>query len=168
MQSYKVTLFGHRDLYRYNRIEEKLYLLLRDLICEKAYLEIYIGRNGDFDLLVRSVVKRLQDNLGNERSEMILVLPYREKNMEFYETHYDSVIIPSCLCNVHPKGAIVKRNRWMVEQCDLLICYVECENGGAFSAMKYAKKLQKKIINLAVDKEDDWKKLLESKDTRHF
>ena len=59
------------------------------------------------------------------------------------------MIIPECIGKTHPKGAITKRNRWMVEQADLLICYIEREEGGAFTALKYAKKQKKTIINLA-------------------
>ena len=69
--------------------------------------------------------------------------------MEHYEKYYDSVIIPECIAKTHPKGAITKRNRWMIEQADLFICFVEHEEGGAYTALKYAKKLGKKIINLA-------------------
>ena len=31
---------------------------------------------------------------------------------------------------------------------DLVICYVEKENGGAYNAMKYAESVGKKVINL--------------------
>lgn len=55
----------------------------------------------------------------------------------------------------HPKGAITKRNRWMVEQADLLVCYVEQDEGGAYAALKYAKKLGKKTINLAIESDDE-------------
>ncbi|MBE6646325.1 MAG: DUF1273 domain-containing protein, partial [Ruminococcaceae bacterium] len=55
-------------------------------------------------------------------------------------------MIPECIGRTHPKCAITKRNRWMVEACDLFICYVEREDGGAYTAMKYAKKLEKKVI----------------------
>ena len=77
-----------------------------------------------------------------------------EKDMEYYEAYYNNVMIPECIGRTHPKGAITKRNRWMVEACDLFICYVEREDGGAYTAMKYAKKLEKKVINLAKIEED--------------
>ena len=92
--------------------------------------------------------------MGKANSEFIYVLPYPEKDMEYYEAYYDNVMIPECIGRTHPKGAITKRNRWMVEACDLFICYVEREDGGAYTAMKYAKKLEKKVINLAKIEED--------------
>ena len=49
---------------------------------------------------------------------------------------------------VHPKSAITLKNRWVVDFSDLVIVYVEKSKGGAYTAMKYAEKQNKKIINL--------------------
>ena len=38
----------------------------------------------------------------------------------------------------------------MVEKSDLVICYVERESGGAYSAIKYAKKLKKRVVNIGI------------------
>ena len=150
MEIYKVTLFGHRDLYEHQKVEERLYPILQGLIRTKPYVEIYIGRNGEFDVFSASIVKRAQKAVESHNSGMTLVLPYHNKDIEYYYQYYDSVIIPECIEKTHPKGAITKRNRWMVEECDLFICYVTHENGGAYTALKYANKLGKDIINLAV------------------
>ena len=37
----------------------------------------------------------------------------------------------------------------MVEESDLFLCYVERPSGGAYTALQYAKRLGKDIINLA-------------------
>ena len=37
----------------------------------------------------------------------------------------------------------------MIDRSQLLICYVEHNKGGAYTAMKYAEKLGSEIINLA-------------------
>ena len=152
--TYRVVLFGHRDFYGHRTLDDRLYPLLKDLLRTKPFVEIYIGRNGDFDIYAATVVKRVQDAMGKANSEFTCVLPYPEKDIEYYEKYYDNVMIPECIGRTHPKGAITKRNRWMVEQADLFVCYVEREEGGAYTAMKYAKKLDKHIINLA-EKESD-------------
>ena len=149
MQPYKITLIGHRDIYEYRKIRDGLNTLLRLLMHKKPYLEIYLGRNGDFDLLATSVVRKIQDDCGRAYCAMTLVLPYTLANMDYYERHYDSIFIPEFATRVHPKNAITLRNRWMVEECDLFVCYVEHPRGGANQALKYAKKLRKQIINLA-------------------
>ncbi len=38
----------------------------------------------------------------------------------------------------------------MIEQSDLVIIYIERKEGGAYTAMKYAEKLNKKVINLYI------------------
>lgn len=149
MNTYKIALFGHRDICAHKAIEKSLRSLLGGLMREKTHLQIYIGRDGEFDIFAASVVKQIQEALGKESSEMILVLPYKRKDIEYLDGYYDSVIIPDCLCNLHPKSAISRRNRWMVEICDLIIGYIENSVGGAYAAVKYAKKLNKPLINLA-------------------
>ena len=146
---YRVVLFGHRDFNGHRALDERLFPLLKDIIRIKPYVEMYIGRNGEFDLYAAALIKSIQNAMGKTNNELICVLPYPEKNMEYYEEYYDSVIIPECAELSHPKGAIKKRNKWMVEQADLLVCYVERKEGGAYTALKYAKKLEKQIINLA-------------------
>ena len=147
--TYKVVLFGHRDFDGHRMLDEKLYPLLKELIRAKAYVEIYIGRNGEFDIYAATIVKRVQAACGSDNNSFICVLPYKSKDIDHYEDYYDSVIIPECVENTHPKGALTKRNKWMIEESDLLICYVERKCGGAFNALKYAEKLGKKIVNLA-------------------
>ena len=152
---FRVVLFGHRDLSSYKKIEKRLFPILHKLINTKPFSEVYIGRNGEFDIFAASIVKRAQRLYGNENSELTLVLPYLQKDIEHYEKYYDNVIIPECVENAHPKSAITKRNRWMIENCNLFICYVENEHGGAYNCLKYAEKLGKTIINLAADNDFD-------------
>ena len=66
--------------------------------------------------------------------------------MEDFEKYYDRVDFP---ISAHPKLAITKRNEWMAEQADLILCYIERESGEAYKAVKFAEKLGKEIINLA-------------------
>ena len=61
----------------------------------------------------------------------ILTLPYTVKNIEYYADYYDEIVIPDAIGGAHPKAAITLRNRWMAEICDLVICYIEREEGWA-------------------------------------
>lgn len=148
MESYRVVLFGNRCIPSLRKLEDVLYPMLRELTVEKPYVEFYIGRNGDFDIFAASIIKRVQNAVGRERSEMTLVLPYPTKDLAYYEQYYDRVMIPDTVTGIHPKRAIEARNRWMVAQCDLLICYAAYDHGGAYAALQYAKRLQKRVINL--------------------
>lgn len=150
---YRVALFGHRDFYAQRRLDDKLYPLLKELLRTKPFVEILIGRDGEFDRYAASVVKRVQDAMGKERCELNLVLSYKKKDIEDFEKYYDRVNIP---ISAHPKLAITKRNEWMAEQADLILCYIERESGGAYQAVKYAKKLGKEVINLAEEETEGY------------
>ena len=148
MDIYRVAFFGHRRIDKFREIEERLVPILKELILTKEYVEFYIGRNGDFDEFVASVIKRVQKQLDRDNNVMILTLPYTVKDIEYYEDYYDEIVIPDAIGKAHPKGAITLRNKWMVEESDLVVCYVERESGGAYSAVKYAKKLNKRVVNI--------------------
>ena len=146
---YRVAFFGHIRIYNIGEIEEKLVPILNGLILTKKYVEFYIGRNGEFDEFVASVIKRVQKQLDRGNSALILTLPYTVKDIEYYAEYYDEVVIPDAIGQAHPKAAITLRNRWMVETGDLVICYIEREEGGAYAAMNYANNIDKNIINIA-------------------
>ena len=148
MNIYTVSFFGHRELYDLRSIDKQLEPILHALIKRKSYISFLIGRNGAFDEYVASVIKRIQKEVGKDNNDMTLVLPYAVADLEYYKRFYDYIFIPDSVEGVHPKSAITLRNRWMVEQSDLVIFNVMHKNGGAFAAMKYAKALNKKIINL--------------------
>ncbi len=146
-------MFGHRDFYGHRQLEDRLIPILRDLIRKKKFIEIYMGRDGEFDTYAATLVKRVQKDYDDYHAiEFNLVLPYPKKDMEDFEKYYDRVDIP---ISAHPKLAITKRNEWMAEQADLILCYIERESGGAYKAVQYAKKLGKEVINLAEETKED-------------
>ena len=152
MCDFKVSLFGHREINDLRDLENKLIPIIKELIMTKKFVNFLIGRNGEFDEYAASVIKRVQRDAGKEKSEITLVIPYSVANLEYYEKYYDSILIPDKVYGAHPKSAIELKNRWMVEVSDLVIVYVERENGGAYKAMKYAEKCNKNIINLYSEK----------------
>ena len=149
MSIYTVALFGHRNMLDTKHIDHNLIPIITNLIETKFYIVFLIGRNGEFDAYAASIIKMVQHEYGISRLELNLVLPYAVSDIEYYDNYYDSILIPECVENVHPKSAITKRNRWMVEQADLVIDNVEKQQGSAFTALRYAEKLCKPVINLA-------------------
>ena len=148
MKMLTVSLFGHRQVDDLWGMEERLYPILKNLIGATEYINFLIGRHGEFDEFVASVIKRVQKEIGQENSSLTLVLPYRVADLEYYEKYYDDIVIPDELHGAHPKSAITLRNRWMIEQSDLVIFSIKRNNGGAYTALKYAEKMNRKIINL--------------------
>jgi hypothetical protein len=66
---------------------------------------------------------------------------------EIIKANYDECIYPP-IETTYPKFAILRRNEWIIEKSDFIIFYVSRTFGGAYKAMKYAIKLNKKFINL--------------------
>ena len=150
--TFRIALFGHRDFSGHSVLEDRLGSLLSSLFAEKEFIEIYVGRSGEFDIFSASVVKRTIKNEQKNGCELVCALPYRVRDIEFFEKYYDGVIIPECVYGVHPKAAITVRNKWMVDIADLIVVYVESDYGGAYNAMQYAKRACKAVVNLAEDK----------------
>lgn len=76
MNIYTVCFLGHRYIERGTEIENRLDKLLHDLITQKEYVDFLIGRDGDFDLLASTVIKRAIRSYGYGNIHFTLVLPY--------------------------------------------------------------------------------------------
>lgn len=152
LYSYTVCFFGHRYIDDYLEISEKIYKIAKQLIQEKEYVEFLVGRDGDFDLIVASAIRRAVKEFNYGNSSLIWILPYDraefENNRQAYEAYYDSIEICVASAKAHPKAAIKIRNRYMIDRSNLCIFYVSKSNGGAYQALRYAEKQDKKIINL--------------------
>lgn len=147
---YRVAFIGHREIRDIIYVENKIEELVLDLLHRYEFVEFNLGRNGDFDISAASAIKRAQKKYGTQNSSLNLILPYKSKDECCFEKYYDEIIYPWDNYT-HFKSAIKKRNEWMIDNSDLLICYVE-ENrqGGAMTALKYAQTKRIKIVNLAI------------------
>ena len=95
MKVYTVSFFGHRKMDNVFVIEQRLEALIRELLASKEYVEFLIGRDGEFDQLVASTVRRCKRTVRDDNSALVLVLPYitaeyRNNEQSFHE-YYDEV-----------------------------------------------------------------------------
>lgn len=153
LEVFTVTFFGHREVDRFREIEQALENLIQQLILEHEYVEFLIGRNGEFDQLVSSVVHRVRKRLDYKNCSLILVLPYmtaefRNNESSFLE-YYDEVEVSQTASSGHFKAAMQTRNKEMVDRADLVVFYVERASGGAYQTLTYAQKEEKSYINIA-------------------
>ena len=118
-----VTFFGHRNAPK--EIEAKICTTLEELIARGAE-KFYVGNNGDFDYMV---LEKLPDN--------------RDKF-----TDYSISIYPEEIDGAPPRFAIDRRNKWMVDNSDCVVTYVNRGYGGAAKFKEYAEKRGKTVINL--------------------
>ena len=115
---------------------------LRSLL-EQENHKFYLGGYGDFDLFAAKVLHELKPEY--PELESILILPYLDRPVE--SSLYDGTIYPP-LENVPKRYAISHRNRWMVDQADMVIACVDHDWGGAAKTLEYAVKKGRRIINL--------------------
>ena len=152
LEVYTVSFFGHRHIEKFRTAEEKVNELIYKLLQEHEYIEFLVSRDGDFDQIATSAVKRAQHGYAEHRCDITWVMPYLKaeytKNAEGFDKYYDYVIVCQDSEKVHPKQAIQVRNKWMVDRSDLAVFWVEHENGGAYKTMRYAEKSEIDHINL--------------------
>ena len=158
MVSYNVALFGHRYIENPKMVEDRLEKQLRRILKEDPSTDFIVGRNGEFDCLAAATIRRVRKSIEDVGCRIMLLLPYYTaeymQNQEAYENYYDLIGVCGHSERVHPKSAIGVRNREMVDEANLVICYVERRRGGAYAAMQYAMHSGKTVINLAEDSEE--------------
>lgn len=128
------TFFGNRDT------PMEIKLTLREIVkqaIEKYDADVfYIGNNGNFDRLVRTVLDELTEEYPYIKYYVVLAyLPTKNNLSDDKHTIY-----PEGLENAPYRFAIVKRNIWMLDKADIVITYV-------YHTFGNSAKIQKKAIN---------------------
>ena len=156
MDVFTVCFFGHRAIEDAVATDRRLDRLLRKLLLEKTFVEFLVGRDGDFDLLAASAVRRAKKAVRDDNSALVWVLPYAtadlERNYQSYSAYYDEIEI--CENDCHFKAAFQKRNRAMIDRADLVICYLNRDKGGTYQTVRYAEKCGKAIINVSEESDN--------------
>ena len=150
LDTYSVAFFGHRYVENTFAVSEGLQREIRQLLSEKEYVEFFVGKNGEFDAIAASAVRCAKKEYRGDNSSLVLILPYitaeYRNNEEFFLKYYDEVEVCEESQNAYFKSAITVRNQKIAERADCIICHIKRENGGAYAAVEYAKKLGKRII----------------------
>ena len=141
------TFFGHRDCP--SSIKSKLRKVLIDLIESHVVDMFYVGQQGSFDSMVRSVLKELVSLYPHINYAVVLerIPPKRD---EFDIRDYSDTMLPEGIETVHPRFAISWRNKWMIKQSDYVVTYVTHSWGGAAQFAELAEKQKKTVINVTV------------------
>ena len=139
------TFFGHRGCP--SSIKPKLREVLVDLIENHTVDMFYVGQQGAFDAMVRSVLKELVSLYPHINYAVVLerIPPKRD---EFDIRDYSDTMLPEGIETVHPRFAISWRNKWMTKQSDYVVTYITHSWGGAAQFAELAERQRKVIINL--------------------
>ncbi len=110
-------------------------------ITEYGVTTFTVGRYGNFDSLVASVLRELKKQYPN--IELYLLAPYALTQKTDVPMDFDGTFFPEGLEKVPLRYAIVQANRYMVQNSDYLITY--CHHvGNTRNIVEYAQRRGKK------------------------
>lgn len=139
------TFFGHRDCP--SSIRPRLRETLVDLIENHTVDMFYVGRQGAFDAMVRSVLMELILEYPHIRYAVVLERIPGKRN-ESDPRDYSDTMLPEGIETIHTRFAIPWRNKWMINHSDYVVTYITHSWGGAAQFGKTAEKRRLRIINL--------------------
>ena len=138
-----VTFFGHKDTPK--NTEPTLRTTLIDLIENHNAAVFYVGNNGNFDTMVRRQLEALSQTYPITYSVVLAYLP--TKKSEYDELA--NTILPEGIETIPKRFAISYRNKWMIQQADVVVTYVSHSFGGAAQFKAMAERQGKTVIELS-------------------
>ena len=140
------TFFGHRDCPA--AVRPLLRETIIDLIENYSVDMFYVGNQGAFDRIVRSVLRELQSTYPHIRYAVVLAYMPGKRDTHYPEDDSDTML-PEGIETVPRRFAISWRNRWMLRQSDCVVTYITHSWGGAAQFAEMAGRQGKHVFNLA-------------------
>lgn len=145
----RCSFSGHRKLNGTDFDGELLERVILDLI-KTGTKVFYSGMALGFDMIAAECVIKYKNEYG---VKLIACLPCRnqserfgERNKERYENiikECDEVVV---LSEYYHKGCMFVRNRYLADNCDVLVCFLRNDRGGTSYTVRYAEEKGKNII----------------------
>ena len=142
--------FGHRIVLNVDKVKKDLLNIVEKLI-EVGYSRFIVGNRGEFDCIVLKVCNELKKTydieiyvvFSNERSF------FNKENFN-NQKYNDCYLIMYEIEEVFYKNKIAFTNKKIVDDSDLVVCYVDMnrEYSGAKNIIKYAIKKKKNVVNI--------------------
>ena len=146
MEKKACTFFGHRD--SPETIKPKIRAAVIDLIENHGVTMFYVRNQGNFDRLVRSVLKEVTTAYPGVGYAVVLAYMPSAKVANRYEDFSDTML-PEGIEKVPKRYAILWRNKWMIAHADYVVTYVTRPCGGASRFADCAGKNGKQLRPLA-------------------
>ena len=138
------TFFGHRECP--DSIKAQLRVALIDLVTNHDVDMFYVGNQGRFDAIVRSILREMKKEY--PQINYAVMLAYMPGEHTKYDDYSDTML-PEGIEAVHPRYAIAWRNNWMLQQSDYAISYITHTWGGAYKYAKQALTQGKLFFNIS-------------------
>ena len=143
MEKKACTFFGHRDCPE--TIKPKIRTAVIDLIENHGVTMFYVGNQGNFDRMVRSVLKEVTTAYPGVGYAVVLAyMPSAKKSAD----DFSDTLLPDGIEKVPKRFAISWRNKWMIEHADYVVTYVTRLFGGAAQFSDLAKSKGKIIYDI--------------------
>ncbi len=140
---------GHSKASYDSNIKNRVLGKCRELIIRFGVNTFWVGHYGEFDSLAANAVRTLKQQY--PQIELDLVVAYLTKEMnecpEMYQKKYDNILMAEIPERTPHPYRIIYCNRYMVDNSDYLISYVNYSCGGAAKTLEYA--LRKKHIKIS-------------------
>ena len=137
-----LLLLQHRDAPP--GIKSSLRQVILDLIERQGVKQFYVGNQGGFDAMVRTLLAEFELTCGIRYEVVLAYMPKKEDPL--YDPNH--TVLPEGIEAVPPRFAIEYRNKWMIDQSDIVITYVHRSFGGAAKFKKLAEKRNKMVIQI--------------------
>ena len=148
----KICAFtGHRHLSGYDFDELLLQRVVSNLV-KTGVKRFLCGMAIGFDLKAAQTVLVLKEKYD---IELVACLPcpnqaemYSAKNKLLYGAileRCDEVVVVE---KEYTRGCMLNRDRYLVDNSDLIVCFLRKRSGGTYYTVNYAKKKNKKIIEI--------------------
>jgi len=107
-------------------------------------MKFYVGHNGNFD---RAVIRALKEVKKEHPQITYYIVRYSlELKIDYNECE---TIFPEGLEKIPKRFALDRRNTWMVNNSNVVICYITRCHGGAHKFVKMAERRGLSVVNLA-------------------
>ena len=141
-----ISFCGHSTFREEPEVKEEFLKILEEKISGEDVI-FYLGGYGNFDKICFDLLSKLKSKYTNIKRVFITPYLYNYDKLKSLSKIYDETMYPP-IETAPPKFAIDRRNRWMIENSDMLICYITHTFGGAYKTYKYALNKNIKIINI--------------------
>lgn len=139
------TFFGHGDTP--GEVYPMLKASVERLITEQGVSQFLVGNHGTFDRMVLRALRELKKQyLHISYSVVLAYMPGKQQENPLYAP--EETVLPDGIEAAPKRFAISWRNKWMVRQAEIVVCYIAHGWGGAAQFVKYTEKQGKRIINI--------------------
>ena len=145
-----ITLIGDPNYVEQDGHKERLLSILKEHVGDKISQLFFCG-GGHFDMFALRVGREFQKS--HPHTALTSIPPCRlnkldPKHLAMLEVFFDHVLEPPHNLFLG-KNSLLRRSKWLLEQTDLVVTHLPCQDETVQQFLAYAQELGKPILSLA-------------------